>query len=106
MANKGKKLVEAYKSFDRNQAFELPTALKMIKERASGGCKVATENARNCTRGCGFSIGGAADQVVGLSSGGHSPTRRVQLVKRRGALVGRTGPHQQRLRQSMPGELK
>ena len=37
MAIKGKKLVDAYKSFDRNQSFELPTAVKMIKERASVG---------------------------------------------------------------------
>jgi len=37
MAKKGKKLVEAYKSIDRNQTVELPAALKVIKERASGG---------------------------------------------------------------------
>jgi hypothetical protein len=48
----------------------------------------------------------ATDQSGCLSSGGHSPTRRVQFVKRRGALIGDTGPHQQRLRQSMPSELK
>ena len=37
MAKKGKKLVEAYKSFDRETALELPAALKIIKERATGG---------------------------------------------------------------------
>jgi large subunit ribosomal protein L1 len=37
MAKKGKKLVEAYKSFDREAALELPAALKIIKERATGG---------------------------------------------------------------------
>ena len=37
MAKKGKKLVEAYKSFDRSQIFQLPAALKVVKERASGG---------------------------------------------------------------------
>ena len=37
MAKKGKKLVEAYKTIDRNQTVELPAAPKTIKERASGG---------------------------------------------------------------------
>lgn len=37
MAKKGKKLIEAYKSIDRNTTVELPAALKVIKERASGG---------------------------------------------------------------------
>ena len=37
MANKGKKLVEAYKSFDRNQTLELPAALKVVKDLAGAG---------------------------------------------------------------------
>lgn len=37
MAKKGKKLTDAYKAFDRDKFLELPAALKLIKERATGG---------------------------------------------------------------------
>ena len=37
MANKGKKLVDSYKSFDKDKLFALPDAVKMVKERATGG---------------------------------------------------------------------
>jgi large subunit ribosomal protein L1 len=37
MAKKGKKLTDAYKAFDQDGFLELPAALKLIKERATGG---------------------------------------------------------------------
>lgn len=37
MANKGKKLVDAYKTFDKDKLFELPEAVKLVRERATGG---------------------------------------------------------------------
>jgi large subunit ribosomal protein L1 len=37
MAKKGKKLTDAYKAFDQDGFLELPVALKLIKERATGG---------------------------------------------------------------------